>query len=111
RRQLLVQYGPGGPPTYYLPRSDVAPDALEDETPTPRAAAGGRCGPAGPGRSGRPGPLRIRPARSPRSPTTSRSRGGSSRYEEDERVVMHARDPYKRVDTAQLAARPGVRRG
>lgn len=30
--QLLVQYGPGGLPTYYLPHEDVSPDALVDET-------------------------------------------------------------------------------
>ncbi|MFN2478330.1 MAG: hypothetical protein ABR615_04065 [Pseudonocardiaceae bacterium] len=30
--QLLVQYGPGGLPTYYLPHEDVYPDALVDET-------------------------------------------------------------------------------
>jgi len=32
RAQLLVQYGPGGLPTYYLPLADVAPGVLVDET-------------------------------------------------------------------------------
>ena len=37
RAQLLVQYGPGGLPTYYLPETDVADGALIDEE-----AAGGQ---------------------------------------------------------------------
>ena len=31
RAQLLVQYGPGGLPTYYLPEMDVVDGALADE--------------------------------------------------------------------------------
>src|SRR2546430_17133346 len=31
RAQLLVQYGPGGLPTYYLPEMDVVGGALVDE--------------------------------------------------------------------------------
>ena len=32
RAQLLVQYGPGGLPMYYVPVEDVVKDALVDET-------------------------------------------------------------------------------
>ena len=31
RAQLLLQYGPGGLPTYYLPEADVVDGALVDE--------------------------------------------------------------------------------
>ena len=33
RAQLLLQYGPGSLPTYYLPQEDVVPGALSDEVP------------------------------------------------------------------------------
>ena len=32
RAQLLLAYGPGTLPTYYMPREDVAADALVDES-------------------------------------------------------------------------------
>ena len=32
RAQLLVQYGPSGPPSYLLPLADVRPGALVEET-------------------------------------------------------------------------------
>ena len=35
RALLLIQYGPGGLPTYFLPRDDVAIDALRDEARSP----------------------------------------------------------------------------
>lgn len=35
RALLLIQYGPGGLPTYFVPRDDVLADALADEAPGP----------------------------------------------------------------------------
>ncbi len=112
RAQLLVQYGPGGLPTYYIPLGDVRPEALVDEAP------------------GRDGGLRW-------TVTTGRARaeagawthpdpsGGFAAldghvtfswrqlewYEEDERVWVHARDPYARVDTLRSSRRVEVRVG
>ena len=100
RAQLLVQYGPMGLPTYYLPRGDVRPDVLEDET-------------TGPGRQQtwavRSGGKRAEAAawthEDPTGPIAALvghvtfSWRQLEWYEEDERVIVHARDPYKRVDT------------
>jgi uncharacterized protein (DUF427 family) len=100
RAQLLVQYGPGGLPTYYLPRDDVAADALVDEktdsdgrqrwsVQTGRSRAEG----AAWAHEDPTGPLAAL------ADHVTFSWRQLEWYEEDERVVMHARDPYKRVDT------------
>jgi len=100
RAQLLVQYGPGGLPTYYVPLTDVAKDALVDETTDERgrtrwtvvvgrsradAAAFTHPDPTGP--------------MSALADHVTFSWRALEWYEEDERVWVHARDPYKRVDT------------
>jgi uncharacterized protein (DUF427 family) len=107
--QLLVQYGPGGLPTYYLPHEDVYPDALVDET----------IGPDGQ----RTWAVRAGPKRAEAAAWTHENPTGTMAtlaghvtfswrqlewYEEDERVVIHARDPYKRVDTLRSSRRVQV---
>jgi uncharacterized protein (DUF427 family) len=100
RAQLLVQYGPDGLPTYYLPREDVVTSALVEES----TDAKGR----------RRWTVQVGNARADGAAWAHADPTGQMAaladhvtfswrqlewYEEDERVVMHARDPYKRVDT------------
>jgi uncharacterized protein (DUF427 family) len=100
RALLLVRYGPMGLPTYYLPREDVRPDTLVDETKGP---AGEKVWTVQSGRK-----------RAEAAAWTHADPMGAMAalvghvtfswrqldwYEEDERVIIHARDPYKRVDT------------
>jgi uncharacterized protein (DUF427 family) len=107
RALLLIQYGPGGLPTYFLPREDVAPDALADETPAPdgrttwdvytattRAAAAAWTHPH-PQLAGH----------------VTFSWRQLEWYEEDERVVVHALDPYKRVDARHSSRQVEIRVG
>jgi uncharacterized protein (DUF427 family) len=102
RAQLLVQYGPGGLPTYYLPREDVAADVLVDPTVDDR---GRQRWTVQVGRSRAPGAAWTH--EDPTGPMAALADHVTFSwrqlewYEEDERVVMHARDPYKRVDTLQ----------
>jgi uncharacterized protein (DUF427 family) len=109
RAMLLGQYGPGGLPTYYLPMDDVRPGALSDErtederrTWTVRAgrrhaehAAWAYPDPSGP----------LAPALAGHVTFSWRA---VDWYEEDERVVEHARDPYHRVDTLRSSRRVQV---
>ena len=106
RDKLLVQYGTSGLPTYYLPREDVVEGALSE----PRAGshgqqvwdvgAGGRRAEAAaweyPEPSGRFAALAGHVTFSWRQVEW---------YEEDERALVHARDPYKRVDTLRSSRR------
>jgi uncharacterized protein (DUF427 family) len=106
RAQLLVQYGPAGLPTYYLPREDVRPDVLVDETV---GLAGQRTW------SVRAGRKRAEAAAWTHEDTTGPMAALDGHvtfswrqldwYEEDERVVVHARDPHKRVDTLRSSRR------
>jgi len=111
RAQLLVQYGPGGLPTYYLPETDVVDGALIDEE-----AAGGQ----------RTWTVQAAGARAERAAWTHPDPGGALAaladhvtfswrqlewYEEDERVVVHARDPHHRVDTLRSSRRVQVLAG
>lgn len=110
RAQLLVQYGPGALPTYYLPRDDVRPDALVDE----QVGADGR----------RRWTVRAGGAQAVGAAWQHEQPSGELAalagcvtfswrqlewYEEDEQVVLHARDPYKRVDTLHSSRRVQVR--
>lgn len=109
RAQLLVQYGPGGLPTYHLPADDVRPGALTDETVRPDGArtwtvcAGGKRAAAAawshPEPTGRLAALVGHVTFSWRQ---------LEWYEEDERVRVHARDPYKRIDTLRSSRRVQV---
>jgi len=100
RAQLLVQYGPGGLPTYFLPLADVRPGALVEE------AGGGRftvqAGDA----------VETGAAWAHDDPALAGHVTFSWRrlewYEEDERVWAHARDPHKRVDTLRSSQRVQV---
>ncbi|MGH3986744.1 MAG: DUF427 domain-containing protein [Actinomycetes bacterium] len=109
RAQLLVQYGPMGLPTYYLPQDDVRQDELVDET-------------TGPGGQQiwavRSGGKRVEGAawthEDPTGPMAALAGHVTFSwrqlewYEEDERVIIHARDPYKRVDTLRGSRRVQV---
>ena len=110
RAQLLIQYGPGGLPTYYLPREDVRDGCLMDETAEP---SGRRTWTVCSGSRRAPGA-----AWTHENPTgdlaaleghVTFSWRQLEWYEEDERVVVHARDPYKRVDTLRSSRRVQVR--
>jgi uncharacterized protein (DUF427 family) len=109
RAQLLIQYGPAGLPTYYLPHEDVVTGVLVDEAREPdgrrqwTVAAGGKRAEAA--------------AWTHEDPTgdmvaltghVTFSWRQLEWYEEDERVVRHARDPHKRVDTLRSSRRVEV---
>ncbi len=111
RAQLLVQYGPGGLPTYYLPEMDVVDGALADEE-----AEGGQ----------RTWTVQVGGKRAERAAWSHPDPSGALAaladhvtfswrqlewYEEDERVVMHARDPHHRVDTLRSSRRVQVLAG
>jgi len=106
RAQLLLQYPPAGLPTYFLPREDVIPGALVDENAEPdgrrrwTVVAGRKRAEAA--------------AWTHRDPTGEMAALAGhvtfswrqlEWYEEDERVVTHARDPHKRVDTLRSSRR------
>jgi len=109
RAQLLVQYGKGGLPTYYLPHEDVRPGALVGEA----------IGPDGQ----RTWAIRAGRKQAEAAAWTHDDPTGTLAaladhvtfswwqlewYEEDERVVVHARDPYKRVETLRSSRRVQV---
>jgi uncharacterized protein (DUF427 family) len=111
RAQLLVQYGPAGLPTYFLPRADIVPGALVDES-----AEGGQ----------RTWTVQSGGKRAERAAWSHPDPSGALAalaghvtfswrqlewYEEDERVVVHARDPHKRVDTLRSSRRVQVLAG
>lgn len=109
RAQLLIQYGGHGLPTYYLPLEDVLPGALADEAAGQRGErtwtvqAGGRRAP-GAARA-HPDPTGVF---APLAGHVTFSWQQLEWYEEDERVLVHARDPYKRVDTLRSSRRVQV---
>ncbi|MDP8937603.1 MAG: DUF427 domain-containing protein [Actinomycetota bacterium] len=103
RALLLVQYGPGGLPTYYVPLDDVRQGALVDAHDDHQRGvrrwsvdAGG---------------TRVRDAAwASLDPAAELSALGGhvtfpwhrlEWYEEEEPVFVHARDPYKRVDVVR----------
>jgi uncharacterized protein (DUF427 family) len=91
RAQLLVQYGPGQLPTYFVPLDDVRPGTLTDETDNGwSVTAGGRRVPGGAWRNDEFALLKDH---------VTFSWETLEWYEEDERVHAHARDPHHRVDT------------
>jgi uncharacterized protein (DUF427 family) len=107
RAQLLVQYGPGGLPTYYLPLKDVHPDALVDET----SSDDGRTRwTVVAGRARAEGAASSPPAGMPElDGHVTFSWRQLEWFEEDERVLVHARDPHKRVDTLRSSRNVEVR--
>jgi uncharacterized protein (DUF427 family) len=109
RAQLLVQYGPAGLPTYYLPREDVRPDTLVDET---TGRAGQRTWSVRAGR--KQADAAAWTHEDPTGPMAALADHVTFSwrqldwYEEDERVIVHARDPHKRVDTLRSSRRVQV---
>ncbi|NKX56423.1 DUF427 domain-containing protein [Arthrobacter mobilis] len=112
RALLLIQYGEHRLPTYYLPAGDVLAGALAEEAPGPRGErtwtvrAGGRQA-AGAARA-HPDPSGVF---APLAGHITFSWRQLEWYEEDERVFVHARDPYKRVDTLRSSRRVQVSAG
>jgi uncharacterized protein (DUF427 family) len=89
RAQLLIQYGPGRLPTYYLPLEDVRPGALTDDW---SVIAGDRRAPAAASTNDDFAALKGH---------VTFSWDLLEWYEEDERVHGHARDPHHRVDAVR----------
>jgi uncharacterized protein (DUF427 family) len=102
RALLLIQYGPGQLPTYYMPQDDVRMDLLAPITPAQptdqityyHLRVGNQVGD------------RTAWIQQNSSPELAALRGYVSFdwnsmaawYEEDEEIFVHARDPHKRVD-------------
>jgi uncharacterized protein (DUF427 family) len=107
RALLLIQYGPGGLPTYFVPREDVRPDALTDESigPDDRSTWTVRAG-----RTRAESAAWTHPHPKLAGHVTFSWRQ-LEWYEEDERVVVHALDPYKRVDTRRSSRQVEIRVG
>lgn len=109
RAQLLVQYGPGGLPTYFVPLADIRPDVLVDE----RADEDGRRRwTVASGRARADGAAWTHPNPvgmfAPLEGHVTFSWRQLEWFEEDERALVHARDPYKRVDTLRSSRRVEV---
>jgi uncharacterized protein (DUF427 family) len=108
RALLHAQYGPAGLPTYYVPLEDVSPDVLVDEIAQPDGSTRW---------SVRAGRSRAEGAAWTHPPGSFPELAGHVTfswrqlewYEEDERVVVHARDPHKRVDTLRSSRQVEVR--
>jgi uncharacterized protein (DUF427 family) len=100
RAQLLVQYGPGRLPTYYLPIEDVRPGVLVDETEDSwSVVAGGRRAAGGAWGNDEFPVLKDH---------VTFSWETLDWFEEDEQVFVHARDPHHRVDTVRASRRVEV---
>jgi len=100
RAQLLLQYGPDGLPTYYLPIEDVRPGVLVDETEEGWSVAGG-------GRRAEGGAWSNDEFAALKDHVTF-SWETLDWFEEDEQVYVHARDPHHRVDTVRSSRRVEV---
>jgi uncharacterized protein (DUF427 family) len=109
RAQVLLQYGPGGLPTYYIPLDDVRAEALADESTD---SDGRRRWTVEAGRSRVEGAAWTHPDPTGTYAALDKHVTFSWKtlewYEEDERVHVHARDPYKRVDTLRSSRRVEV---
>lgn len=107
RALLMVRIGPRGLPTYFLPREDVVPGALVDESrDADEESTWTVC--AGPDRV-------LAAAWTDPHPDVAGYVTFSWRqldwYEEDEPVFVHARDPYHRVDALRSSRRVEIRVG
>jgi uncharacterized protein (DUF427 family) len=100
RAQLLVQYGRAGLPTYYLPREDVRPGVLVDETADGWSVVAGR-------RRADAAAWANDDFAALKDHVTF-SWETLDWYEEDEPVHVHARDPHHRVDTIRASHRVEV---
>lgn len=102
RALLLIQYGPGRLPTYYMPQADVRMDLLAPATPAQPddqiayydLRVDGQVGEGTAWIQQNP-PLELAALRGYVSFDWDRM---DAWYEEDEQIFVHARDPHKRVD-------------
>jgi uncharacterized protein (DUF427 family) len=100
RAQLLIQYGPGGFPTYFVPPEDVRPGVLvEEDTGRWSVVAGGRQATSAAWTNGDFPELKG---------MVTFSWETLDHYEEDEQVYVHARPPNHRVDTLRSSRRVEV---
>jgi uncharacterized protein (DUF427 family) len=100
RAQLLIQYGRGSLPTYYLPVEDVRPGVLVDETDRGWSVVAGR--------RRAEGAAWGNDEYAVLKDHVTFSWETLDWYEEDERVYEHARDPHHRVDTVRSSRRVEV---
>jgi uncharacterized protein (DUF427 family) len=111
RALLLVEYGKSVLPTYYLPLEDVRPGALTAAT----AANGQTRWTVTAGNKHADAAAWTYPDPAGSTAALAGHVTFSWRqlewYEEDERVLVHARDPYKRVDTLRSSRRVQVYAG
>jgi uncharacterized protein (DUF427 family) len=103
RALLLREYGPGRLPTYYFPEADVRMDLL-DRTSSATGSAGTATWTVRAGSLTAENaawmPLDLPPERAAlQGHLTFAWDKGLTWFEEEEQVFVHARDPYKRVDT------------
>jgi uncharacterized protein (DUF427 family) len=107
RALLMLRIGPKGLPTYFVPREDVAPDALVDESRDDDGQSTWTVQ-AGPDRA-------LGAAWTDPHPKLAGHVTFSWRqldwYEEDEQVRAHARSPYGRVDTLRSSRLVEIRVG
>jgi uncharacterized protein (DUF427 family) len=107
RALLLIQYGPNGLPTYFVPRDDVVPGALVDEL---RGPDGQSCWSVRTGRAHAVGAAWTH-AHPKLAGHVTFSWRQLEWYEEDEPVFVHALDPYKRIDTRRSSREVEIRVG
>jgi len=107
RALLLIQYGPGGLPTYFVPLEDVVGDTLVDEAPGDDGQTTWDVV-AGPARA--PGAAWTHPHPKLTGHVTFSWRQ-LEWYEEDEPVFVHARDPHHRVDALRSSRHVQIRVG
>ena len=107
RALLLIQYGPGGLPTYFVPREDVVPRVLADEV---RGPDGQSTWDVRVGRAHAPGAAWTHPHPKLAGHVTFSWRQ-LEWYEEDEPVFVHALDPYKRIDARRSSRWVEIRVG
>lgn len=100
RAQLLIQFGPGGFPTYYVPADDVRPGVLVEES-------GGRWSVVAGGRRAEGAAWTNEDFGELKGMVTF-SWETLDWYEEDEQVYAHARPPNHRVDTLRSSRRVQV---
>jgi uncharacterized protein (DUF427 family) len=107
RALLLIQYGPGGLPTYFVPRDDVTAGALAAEK---QDSAGQASWDVCAGKT-----VAVDGAWTHAHPDLAGYVTFSWRqlewYEEDEPVFVHARDPYKRIDVLRSSRTVEIRVG
>ena len=100
RAQLLIQFGPGRLPTYFVPMEDVRPGALVDQTGNRWSVVAGTARAEDAAWANEDFPQLAGHV------TFSWTK--LNWYEEDEQVFGHARDPHHRVDTLRSSRRVEV---